>query len=55
MVRDTHLNFLRLLFILVGKIYLPRQEHRCQGFWFVWSEKCNCPEGAIVRPGGPNF
>ena len=29
--------------------------HRCQGFWFVWSEKCHCPEGAIVRPGGPNF
>ena len=27
MVRDTHLNFLRLLFIPVGKIYPPRQEH----------------------------
>ena len=27
MVRDTHLDFLRLLFTLVGKIYPPMQEH----------------------------
>ena len=27
MVPDTHLNSLRLLFILVGKIYPPRKEH----------------------------
>ena len=30
MVRDTHLNFLRLLFTLVGKIYPPMQEHFLQ-------------------------
>ena len=34
MVRDTHLNFLRLLFILVGKIY-PRKEH----LNFIWNAK----------------
>ena len=27
MVRDTHINFLRWLFILVGKIFPPMQEH----------------------------
>ena len=27
MVHDTHLNFLWLLFILVGKIHHRRQEH----------------------------
>ena len=36
-------------------LFCSSECHRCQGFWFVWSEKCNCPEGAIVRPGGPNF
>ena len=30
MVRDTRINFLWLLFILVGKIYPPMQEHFLQ-------------------------
>ena len=33
MVHDTHLNFLWLLFILVGKIHPPRQEHFFNFFW----------------------
>ena len=29
--------------------------HRCQVFWLVWSEKMLWPEGARVRPEGPNL
>ena len=35
MVSDSHLNFLQLLFTLVGKTYPPWQEHFLYFFWNV--------------------
>ena len=38
--------------LISGEVY--NRMHRCQVFWLVWSEKMLCPEGARVRPEGPN-